>query len=274
VTSVHSPSKPLFTPSQITVKEAGPDAPFMWDLKHGLLYDPPQKPPVLVTLPFRTDFASVPWFFTWLFPRYGLYTKAAVVHDWLCRTTKDKFASDRTLRLAMKDLRVPWLTRTLMWGAVSLESIALVCFLRRLWLTLSLLALSAVVGAVLIVSTNGYVGGVGLGILVLASLSTVCFVGPHHKRLLPILLGTYGTLLLGLPIVAISLPLLLALAIIHPFDRPPKPVGGLDAPGRFRAFANAFSNRRESLTSASLNGNRLDISPRQQRLEVIARSHE
>ncbi len=34
---------------------------------------------------FRTDLASVPRVFTWLIPRYGIYTLAAILHDYLCR---------------------------------------------------------------------------------------------------------------------------------------------------------------------------------------------
>src|SRR4051794_29917086 len=32
---------------------------------------------------FTTDFASVPQALTWLVPRYGRYTKAAILHDFL-----------------------------------------------------------------------------------------------------------------------------------------------------------------------------------------------
>jgi hypothetical protein len=32
----------------------------------------------------HTDFASVPRVFVWFIPRYGRYTKAAILHDYLC----------------------------------------------------------------------------------------------------------------------------------------------------------------------------------------------
>ena len=32
-----------------------------------------------------TDFASVPRVFVWFLPRYGRYTKAAILHDYLWR---------------------------------------------------------------------------------------------------------------------------------------------------------------------------------------------
>ena len=33
---------------------------------------------------FVTDFASVPRVFVWLLPRYGRWTQAAILHDYLC----------------------------------------------------------------------------------------------------------------------------------------------------------------------------------------------
>jgi hypothetical protein len=33
---------------------------------------------------FVTDFASVPQYMTWLVPKMGTYTKAAILHDALC----------------------------------------------------------------------------------------------------------------------------------------------------------------------------------------------
>lgn len=35
--------------------------------------------------PFTTDLASAPRILTWLLPGYGKYTKAAVLHDYLCQ---------------------------------------------------------------------------------------------------------------------------------------------------------------------------------------------
>ena len=39
---------------------------------------------------FQTNFASVPAVFVWLIPRSGRYTRAAVLHDHLWRTSKVK----------------------------------------------------------------------------------------------------------------------------------------------------------------------------------------
>ncbi len=70
-----------------------------------------------------TDFASVPRLFVWLLPRYGRYTKAAILHDHLWRDLATTGAiswvdADATFRRAMRELGVPFLRRWLMWAAV------------------------------------------------------------------------------------------------------------------------------------------------------------
>jgi len=76
---------------------------------------------------FTTDFASVPQALTWLVPRYGRYTKAAILHDFLwarCRAGEFDWAdADGILRRTMRELDVPFLRRWLMWGAVRLAGI-------------------------------------------------------------------------------------------------------------------------------------------------------
>jgi hypothetical protein len=70
----------------------------------------------------ETDFASVPRPFVWLIPTYGRYTKAAILHDWLCRraATGDfsRRDADGIFRQAMRTLNVAFLRRWVMWGAV------------------------------------------------------------------------------------------------------------------------------------------------------------
>jgi hypothetical protein len=72
-----------------------------------------------------TDFASVPRLFVWLLPRYGRWTKAAILHDHLWRREvgngpeKTPYTdADAIFRRAMRDLDVPFLKRWIMWGAV------------------------------------------------------------------------------------------------------------------------------------------------------------
>lgn len=47
---------------------------------------------VIVTIPesFTTDFASIPRIFWSIFPPFGKYTKAAVLHDFLCEAYLSK----------------------------------------------------------------------------------------------------------------------------------------------------------------------------------------
>jgi hypothetical protein len=69
-----------------------------------------------------TDFASVPRPFVWFIPTYGRYTKAAILHDHLCRLSAegrfDRRDADGVFRQAMRVLGVPFLRRWIMWAAV------------------------------------------------------------------------------------------------------------------------------------------------------------
>ena len=72
---------------------------------------------------FRTDFASVPRVVVWLIPRFGRYTPAAILHDWLCTvgietgqvTSRE---ADGLFRRIMRESGVPVLRRWLMWAGV------------------------------------------------------------------------------------------------------------------------------------------------------------
>jgi hypothetical protein len=129
-----------FIPTTIALHEAGPDAPYKWKLTEPLQWTgnfrgrPQQLEVPTSPEPFTTDLASVPRSLTWLFPRYGKYTKAAVVHDYLCQNFKkqpdspteqsllplrDRSDADELFRSVMAELGVPWLRRWLMWAAVS-----------------------------------------------------------------------------------------------------------------------------------------------------------
>lgn len=71
---------------------------------------------------FSTDLASVPDSLTWLAPRYGTYTRAAVLHDYLClrvRTERLPQAdADGVFRRVLRELGVSGPRRWLMWAAV------------------------------------------------------------------------------------------------------------------------------------------------------------
>lgn len=75
----------------------------------------------LFTVPkdLDTDFASVPRLFVWLLPRYGRWTQAAILHDYLWQSgVVSKFDADGIFNRALRELDVPFLRRWIMWGAV------------------------------------------------------------------------------------------------------------------------------------------------------------
>jgi hypothetical protein len=82
-----------------------------------------QSEPFEVPVGSDTDFASVPRVFVWFLPRYGRYTKAAILHDYLWREraakgTMSYIDADGTFRRAMRELGVPFLRRWILWAAV------------------------------------------------------------------------------------------------------------------------------------------------------------
>lgn len=71
---------------------------------------------------FTTDFASVPRVFVWLLPRYGRWTQAAILHDYLWSLARkgeiSKFDADGIFNRALRELDVAFLRRWIMWTAV------------------------------------------------------------------------------------------------------------------------------------------------------------
>lgn len=68
-----------------------------------------------------TDFASVPRFFWRIFPPFGVYSRAAVIHDYLYDTKPtSRWMADAIFYEVMRELRVPRWKRCLMWLAVRL----------------------------------------------------------------------------------------------------------------------------------------------------------
>jgi hypothetical protein len=132
----------VFVPQSIGLHEAGPGDPNGWLVTENLTWSGmfrgiarQLEVPASPEHPFSTDLASVPRSLTWLFPRYGRYTKAAVLHDFLCQNFRDapsissaapsllpltdRSDADEVFLVVMKELGVPRLRRWLMWGAVS-----------------------------------------------------------------------------------------------------------------------------------------------------------
>jgi len=74
---------------------------------------------VIVTKGLRTDLASTPRIVWNIFPPFGLYIGAAIVHDALyTRQTFDRAKSDGIFLEAMKTEDVSWLTRQIIYRAV------------------------------------------------------------------------------------------------------------------------------------------------------------
>lgn len=93
-----------------------------WVLLEPLVYQG-KRESFTVPAGFVTDFASVPRVATWLVPRFGRYTLAAVLHDWLLEvaigqglvSSRD---ADGLFRRVMRELGVPPVRRWLMWTGV------------------------------------------------------------------------------------------------------------------------------------------------------------
>ena len=110
---------PFATGSEVLVKQVDDED---WEVKKELKYEG-QKESFTVPDGSPTDFASVPRAFVWFLPRYGSYTMAAILHDYLWRELAANGAmkwkdADGLFRRALRELGVPFLRRWIMWSAV------------------------------------------------------------------------------------------------------------------------------------------------------------
>ena len=108
-----------FEPGSLTVRRVDADR---WSLVDDLVYQGRWER-FVVPAGFRTDFATVPRVVTWLIPRFGAYTLAAILHDWLCgqgiRTgVVSAREADGIFRRVMRESGVPVLRRWMMWAGV------------------------------------------------------------------------------------------------------------------------------------------------------------
>ncbi|HEY0509834.1 MAG TPA: DUF1353 domain-containing protein [Blastococcus sp.] len=93
-----------------------------WAVMEELVYRG-ERDRFVVPAGFLTDFATVPRVVVWLIPRFGRYTPAAILHDWLCTqglrsgvvTSRE---ADGLFRRVMRESGVPVLRRWLMWCGV------------------------------------------------------------------------------------------------------------------------------------------------------------
>jgi hypothetical protein len=230
----------VFAPLTIALHEAGPDDPYRWLMTDTLVWSGPfrgETRELRVTAsaahPFLTDLASVPRSLTWLFPRYGKYTKAAVLHDYLCQRFRetpsmgsaapsllplgDRSDADEAFNVLMNELGVPRLRRGLMWTAVSWAT--LITSLvpgrrskpvgRRVGRVIVLAALVAIVA--LLVARHDLAALVVGGLVVPAAVLAGGIVAlGRGDRVRPYVFA-YGLTLLFSPLLALGLGLGLAL---------------------------------------------------------------
>ena len=108
-----------FASGSLTVRRVDAER---WELVDELVYHGSWER-FVVPAGFRTDFATVPRVVTWLVPRFGSYTLAAILHDWLITDGLRAGAvtsrqADGIFRRVMRESGVPVLRRWLMWTGV------------------------------------------------------------------------------------------------------------------------------------------------------------
>lgn len=103
------------TPPVVTVE---PISSVLWLLHSPLTYRG-ERDTFVVPAGYVTDFATVPRIAAWLIPRFGVYTRAAILHDWLLTDSDvSSVDADNLFRRCLRELKVPPVRRTLMWVAV------------------------------------------------------------------------------------------------------------------------------------------------------------
>jgi Protein of unknown function (DUF1353) len=108
--------------AEVDLKEVGAPTWQDWELLKDIPYQGKVEQ-FVAPVGMRTDFASVPRVFVWFLPRYGRYTKAAIIHDYLWRERAAKGTlsyvdADGIFRRALRQLEVPFLHRWILWAAV------------------------------------------------------------------------------------------------------------------------------------------------------------
>jgi hypothetical protein len=89
-----------------------------WELREPLVWKESNQE-IRVPSGFRTDLASTPRLFWWIFPPFGLYGKAAVLHDWLYyEAILPRATADGIFLEAMIELEVEGWRRGLMYRVV------------------------------------------------------------------------------------------------------------------------------------------------------------
>jgi hypothetical protein len=89
----------------------------LWEVREDYRHDGAS---VIVPEGFVTDLASVPRILWAIFPPFGRYTEAAVVHDYLYRIEADRKEADKEFYYIMRDEGVKKWKAKLMYWAVRL----------------------------------------------------------------------------------------------------------------------------------------------------------
>ena len=117
-----APRVPFDPTTPLRVEEKTGGSSDQWQIAADLLYHAKHQN-FLVHTGFVTNFASVPRPFTWLVPTSSLYTRAADLHDYLCRQANfPRNDADGIFRRAMGELGVPTLRRYVIWAAVRIAA--------------------------------------------------------------------------------------------------------------------------------------------------------
>jgi hypothetical protein len=99
-----------------------PISPVLWRLEEEVRYIG-DVDEFIVPAGYVTDFATVPRIAVWLIARFGSYTKAAILHDFLLTHCVESgrvssVDADGLFLRALRELRVPAYRRLLMWTGV------------------------------------------------------------------------------------------------------------------------------------------------------------
>ncbi|MEA3346671.1 MAG: DUF1353 domain-containing protein [Candidatus Auribacterota bacterium] len=79
-----------------------------WVLRKKFSYDVGREgsgETIKVSVGFVTDFASVPRVFWWIFPKWGKYGNATVIHDYLYWTQQEKYSRKRADEIFLEGMR-------------------------------------------------------------------------------------------------------------------------------------------------------------------------
>jgi len=108
---------PKFT-SKLILEQLDTTENRRWELRKPLIWTTSNRR-IMVPAGFRTDFASVPRLFWRILPPFGLYGKAAVLHDWLYfEAMLSRETADGIFLEAMVELGVAKWKRRIMYRAV------------------------------------------------------------------------------------------------------------------------------------------------------------